>query len=594
MDGIVSELVILMKKSTDLLENMSLQKDPVSSLANKNISNAAQSSTFGKKESSDLTQNETKKVTKVASIFISKFFEEQDRRKKDTFEKTSLVENKPAARGGSSAEKIQKQITPEKAPSGLLDTLLGMLGLSGLFKKLKIGDILKSIKKVIGKITNVIKKVVSRVWGGLKKVISSIGNFFKNAFSKLKNSKIWTSFKDALNKGKDAIKKLLTSAKNMILKALKSVGKFFKNILSKIPGISKLFPSLVASPDAAKKTATSVAKKATTEVATKAIPKQGGFFNAVKSFGSKALSGAKAVGSAAVSGAKAVGSAAVSGVKTTGKALASGAKAVTSFAIEPAKKAISGAVSGAVKTAGGVGKFLKVLKGVPLLGGIIESVLSYNDIQNLKAEYDAGKISIDDLQQRAGKRGIEGVTALIGTTAGGALGAALGSVVPVAGNFIGGLIGAVGGDIAGRFLGGVIADNVLPEKYTKSIGAFFTNTTAPKDEMQDFIIRGKNVYPFSSKDDVMGMKSGGAIENFLGSSGKNDGLRNLTKMIQTSNNYLRAIERNTRNPNTTESKQSPNKNSVTMMSPPPQIQQETPIVQFGNNRGGYADSVYAL
>jgi hypothetical protein len=112
--------------------------------------------------------------------------------------------------------------------------------------------------------------------------------------------------------------------------------------------------------------------------------------------------------------------------------------------------------------------------------------------------------------------------------------------------------------------------------------------------MQDFIIRGKNVYPFSSKDDVMGMKSGGAIENFLGSSGKNDGLRNLTKMIQTSNNYLRAIERNTRNPNTTESKQSPNKNSVTMMSPPPQIQQETPIVQFGNNRGGYADSVYAL
>ena len=61
MDGIVAELVILMKKSTDLLENMSLQKDPTSSLANKNISNAGESSTFGKKESSDLNQNETKK-----------------------------------------------------------------------------------------------------------------------------------------------------------------------------------------------------------------------------------------------------------------------------------------------------------------------------------------------------------------------------------------------------------------------------------------------------------------------------------------------------------------------------------------------------
>jgi hypothetical protein len=581
MDGIVAELVILMKKSTDLLENMSLQKDPTSSLANKNISNAGESSTFGKKESSDLNQNETKKVNKVASIFISKFFEEQDRRKKDTFEKTTSLEKKPASEKGR-AEKIQAQITPEKAPSGLLDTLLGMLGLAGLFKKLKISDILKSIKKVIGKITTVIKNVVSKVWGGLKRVISSIGNFFKNAFSKLKNSKIWNSFKNALSKGKDIVKKLLTSAKNMILKALQSVGKFFKNILSKIPGISKLFPSLAAADDVAKKTATTVAKKTATDAATKAVPKQGGFWNTLKSVGSKAVSVAKTATTAVTSG-----------VKTAGRAVVSGAKAVASFAIEPAKKAISGAISGAVKTAGGAAKFLKVLKGVPILGGIIESVLSYNDIQNLKAEYDAGKLSIDELQQRAGKRGIQGVTALIGTTAGGALGAALGSVVPVAGNFIGGLIGAVGGDIAGRFLGGVIADNVLPEKYTKSVGAFFTNTTPPKEEMQDFIIRGKNVYPFSSKDDVIGMKSGGAIENFLGSSGKTDGLRNLTKMIQTSNKYLRAIEQNTRNSTSGESKQSSTKNSVNIMSS--QVpQQESPIVQFGNNRGGYADSVYTL
>ena len=581
MDGIVAELVILMKKSTDLLENMALQKDPASSLANKNISNAGESSTFGKKESGDLNQNETKKVNKVASIFISKFFEEQDRRKKDTFEKTTSLEKKPASEKGR-AEKIQGQITPEKAPSGLLDTLLGMLGLAGLFKKLKISDILKSIKKVIGKITTVIKNVVSKVWGGLKRVISSIGNFFKNAFSKLKNSKIWNSFKNALSKGKDIVKKLLTSAKNMILKALQSVGKFFKNILSKIPGISKLFPSLAAADDVAKKTATTVAKKTATDAATKAVPKQGGFWNTLKSVGSKAVSVAKTATTAVTSG-----------VKTAGRAVVSGAKAVASFAIEPAKKAISGAISGAVKTAGGAAKFLKVLKGVPILGGIIESVLSYNDIQNLKAEYDAGKLSIDELQQRAGKRGIQGVTALIGTTAGGALGAALGSVVPVAGNFIGGLIGAVGGDIAGRFLGGVIADNVLPEKYTKSVGAFFTNTTPPKEEMQDFIIRGKNVYPFSSKDDVIGMKSGGAIENFLGSSGKTDGLRNLTKMIQTSNKYLRAIEQNTRNSTSGESKQSSTKNSVNIMSS--QVpQQESPIVQFGNNRGGYADSVYTL
>jgi len=594
MDGIVAELVILMKKSTDLLENMSLQKDPTSSLANKNISNAGESSTFGKKESGDLSQNETKKVNKVASIFISKFFEEQDRRKKDTFEKTTSLEKKPASEKGR-AEKIQAQITPEKAPSGLLDTLLGMLGLSGLFKKLKLSDILKSIKKVIGKVTNVIKKVVSKVWGGLKKVISSIGNFFKNAFSKLKNSKIWTSFKNALSKGKDIVKKLLTSAKNMILKTLQSVGKFFKNILSKIPGISKLFPSLAAADDVAKKTATSAAKKTATAAATKAVPKQGGFWNAVKSVGSKAASVVKTATTAVASGAKAVGSAAVSGVKTAGRAVASGAKAAASFAIGPAKKAISGAVSGAVKSAGGVGKFLKVLKGVPLLGGIIESVLSYNDIQNLKADYDAGKISIDELQQRAGKRGIQGVTALIGTTAGGALGAALGSVVPVAGNFIGGLLGSVVGDKAGRILGEIIVDNVLPEKYTKSVGAFFTNTTPPKEEMQDFIIRGKNVYPFSSKDEVMGMKSGGAIAKFLGSSSKDNGMFKLGQIMKSSNKYLRQIERNTRNfsnPPSSPSQQVTS-NNISVTAPLPD-QDSPPPSAFGNNRMGYADSVYSF
>jgi hypothetical protein len=589
MDGIVAELVILMKKSTDLLENMALQKDPASSLANKNISNAGESSTFGKKESGDLNQNETKKVNKVASIFISKFFEEQERRKKDTFEKTTSLDKKSTSEKGR-AEKIQGQITPEKAPSGLLDTLLGMLGLAGLFKKLKIADILKSIKKVIGKITTVIKNVASRVWGGLKRVISSIGNFFKNAFSKLKNSKLWTSFKNALSKGKDIVKKLLTSAKNMILKALQSVGKFFKNILSKIPGISMLFPSL-ANPKTP--TTPKTPPKVTAPTAPNAAPKSGGLFNFIKSKASSAVSTVKSAAGVVATGVSNVGKAAASGVKTAGKAVASGAKAVASFAIGPAKKELSEALSGAVKKAGGAAKFLKVLKGVPVLGGIIESVLSYNDIQNLKAEYDAGKISIDELQQRAGKRGIQGVTALIGTTAGGALGPALGSVVPVVGNLIGGIAGSIGGEKVGKFLGGVIADNVLPEKYTKSIGAFFTKTTPPKEEMQDFIIRGKNVYPFSSKDDVMGMKSGGAIENFLGSSGKTNGLGNLTKMIQTSNKYLRAIEQNTRNSTNSESKQSSTKNSVNIMSSPVP-QQESPIVQFGNNRGGYADSVYTL
>jgi hypothetical protein len=587
MDDIVSDLIILMKKSTDLLEDMASKKDPANALANKNISNASQSATFGNKETGDLNQNETKKVNKIASIFITKFFEQQDLRKKDTFEKTTLAQKSSGSDKTGTAAKIQQQITPDKPSGGLLDTLLGMLGLSGLFKKLKIDTILKSIKKVIGKVTNAIKTVASKVWGALKKVVSSIGNFFKNAFSKLKNSKIWNSFKNALSKGKDIVKKLLTSAKNMILKTLESVGKFFKNILSKIPGISKLFPAL-ATPKTVPKVAAPTTPKS-------APPKSGGFFNFIKSTASKVASGVKSTANVVATGATKLGKATVSGLTSAGKAVASGAKAVASFAVGPAKKAISSAVSGAVKSAGGVAKFLKVLKGVPLLGGIIESVLSYNDIQNLKADYEAGKISIDDLQQKAGKRGIQGVTALIGTTAGGALGAALGSVVPVAGNLIGGLLGSVVGDKAGRILGEIIVDNVIPEKYTKSVGAFFTNTTPPKEEMQDFIIRGRNVYPFSSRDDVMGMKSDGAIAKFLGSSGSNKGTFMLAQIMKMSNRYLRAIEINTRNlsnPSSSPSQQVVSNNNVSVMSPVKDQGSQT--AAFGNNRMGYADSVYTF
>jgi hypothetical protein len=607
MDAIVSDLIILMKKSTDLLENMSPKDNGVNALANKNISNAAESPTFGAKETSDLSQNETKKVNKIASIFISKFFEQQDSRKKDTFEKTTLP--KPKSSSLSSVERIENQIAPDKSSGGLLDKILGMLGLKSLFKNFKIKDILNLIGKGIGKVKNIFKRV-----------LSSIGNFFKTSFEKLKNSKSWKLFKDLISEGADKIKRLATSAKDKIFNVLKSIGEFFKKTLSKIPGISKLIPGLSvdkaskeaaketakktskeAAKETAKKTSKEAAKKITTEAAKTTVPKQGGFLKSVggflKSAGTTVVSGAKAATGAVVSGAKVAGTAAVSGVKTAGRAVASGAKAAASFAIGPAKNAMSQAISGAVKTAGGVAKFLKVLKGVPLLGAIIESVSSYNDIKNLKEQYDAGKISIEELQQKAGKRGIQGVGGLIGTTAGGALGTALGSVVPIVGNLIGGLAGAIGGDKAGKFLGGVISDYVIPEKYTKSVGAFFTNTSPPVEEMQDFIIRGKNVYPFSSKDDVMGMKSGGAIENFLGASVNNNGVKDLAQIISNSNKYLQAIEYNTRLLNESNFKNKDNARSS--MSPvilPMPATQSGPAqkVNFSDNRSGYASSVYSL
>lgn len=362
-----------------------------------------------------------------------------------------------------------------------------------------------------------------------------------------------------------------------------------------LPGLSVKDAAKKTATDAAKKTATEAAKKTATEAAKQASPKQGGFFKSVGGF-------LKSAAGKATSAVKSTASAVASGAKSAANVVASGARAVKAFAVGPAKKAISSAVSSAVKSAGGVSSFLKVLKKVPVLGGIIESVLTYNDIKNLKEQYESGKIPLEELQQKAGKRGIQGVTGLIGTTAGGALGTALGSVVPVVGNFIGGLIGSIGGDMAGRFLGGVIADHVIPEKYTKSVGAFFTNTDPPKEEMQDFIIRGRNIYPFSSKDDIMGMKRGGAIENFLNSSKNaiknvfspsektNDTLV-LRRLVRQSNAYLQMIEYNTRNLSSERSTNPSNGNSINMIQIP---QKENSMESFQNNRGAFGDSVYAL
>ena len=114
--------------------------------------------------------------------------------------------------------------------------------------------------------------------------------------------------------------------------------------------------------------------------------------------------------------------------------------------------------------------------------------------------------------------------------------------------------------------------------------------------MQDFIIRGKNVYPFSSKDEVMGMKSGGAIAKFLGSSSKDNGMFKLGQIMKSSNKYLRQIERNTRNfsnPTPSSPSQQVTSNNISVTAPLPEQDSPTPSA-FGNNRMGYADSVYSF
>jgi hypothetical protein len=93
----------------------------------------------------------------------------------------------------------------------------------------------------------------------------------------------------------------------------------------------------------------------------------------------------------------------------------------------------------------------------------------------------------------------------------------------------------------------------------------------------------------------MGMKSGGAIAKFLGSSSKDNGMFKLGQILKSSNMYLKAIERNTRNLSNSSSSspsQQVTSNNISVMAPLPD--QDSPPSAFGNNRMGYADSVYSF
>jgi hypothetical protein len=314
--------------------------------------------------------------------------------------------------------------------------------------------------------------------------------------------------------------------------------------------------------------------------------KAGGLWNSIKSVGAKAVGAVK-------SGASAVGSAVVETGSKAGRVAIQGAKAVGNFALGPAKAVVTDASKGVIKGAGGMFKLMGKLAKLPIIGPIIEGAFTAHDIKGLKEKHARGEISLEELQAQSGRRVVQGVSALGGSALGTFLGAAAGSVIPVAGNVVGGILGAIGGDMLGRFVGGLLNDYILPPKYSKSIGAFVTGTTAPKEEMQDFIIRGNEVYPFSNKDEIMGMKRGGAIGDFLGSKQENGGLGILTKAAEMANVYLQGIERNTREMiKVLGGKQQP---SLTVVqSGGSGGSTERPNATVGNNRAGYASSPYAL
>jgi hypothetical protein len=253
-------------------------------------------------------------------------------------------------------------------------------------------------------------------------------------------------------------------------------------------------------------------------------------------------------------------------------------------------------------------KVMGKLAKVPVIAPIIEGIFTKKDIDGYKEQLQQGKITKNQLQEMAGRRTITGITGMIGGASGAALGGVLGSVIPVGGNIIGAITGGILGDMTGRLIGDVFSKYILPQKYTKTIGAFVTQTTPPQEEMQDFIIKGNRIYKFSNKDEILGIKQDGAINKFLENgrsfnppipnikvsiTNDNTHFNKLVEANNISNNLLRVIADNTALMIKAVGG-SGGRSSTVVVNNSNNVSEGRDNVKMGNNRSGYMASPYSL
>lgn len=375
---------------------------------------------------------------------------------------------------------IRDKVQPVKGgDGGLLSSLLGLLGLGSLrtlYETAKKFLIEKFTKFVITPIKNVIKFVGNKIWQGLKALGSRISKIVGGLVDRIKNSKF---YKGLMSK----VTAISASIKTLWDDALKGIKGFVDNL---VKGITSL-----------KEKALNLVKK---------IPGYNLIKKGIEKTAQVAVKGAKVVGGVAVKGAKALGGA-VKGVAddVLGSAVKLGKGQLTNF--------LSGFLGKGAKFIGGA------LKRMPVIGPLIESLFAKSDIKGYNAEYSRREITLDELQNKIGRRIITAITG----SGGAVIGAGLGSVIGPVGTILGG----IGGDILGRWLGGLFVDKIMSPDMVKKLGSFFQ---ADQGEMQDFLSRNGKVYKFNTRDDVLGMKSGGAIDNLM--SGITKGLAKDNSIIR--------------------------------------------------------------
>ena len=518
-------------------------------------------STFNRKNTPNprLTSGEKQRVVNETTIFWETYYKIRNKFEKD--KKGATKVSTPAQVAAGTVNKEAKEET-KKGKKGILGMLLALAGFLATFGKTIVKTLFKLLLKglkLLGKLLKpmfkgllkLAKKILKGAWKVLKKAakaifrfvkrlvtraIKGIGRLLKRAFTGLMKSKPIQAAKKLIQSGIDKVKNFFSKIKNFFINKLKSVGKFFKSIFSKLPGISRLFPALAKGATGGAAGAAAAAGAGGSGGRAPKPPKP-------QSLGSRLWGGIKSFGKAAAAPVKFVAEKTVDAGKYVIKKGKQGIKAVANVGKGMAKGAVGKAVKGLVGTGGkGLVKFLGgTARRIPIIGPLIEGLFAASDIKGMKKQYADGEIDEETLNYNVGKRSIEGITASIGAGAGAILAGLLTSFTGP-GAVVAAIVGGVLGDIAGRFLGGLFTDYILPEKYTKNIGKFFAGEKPPapaggmiNPEMQDFIMQGGNVMPFSSKDQVLGMKTGGAIDQLFSSvKGMGSGLMNTIGNIDTS------------------------------------------------------------
>jgi hypothetical protein len=445
---------------------------------------------------------EKQRLRNKMDIIVESWFRLKKKYVKDTKAKTVVAKTQ---KDGAKGSMLSKE-AGEKEGGGLLDWISGLMGILGLGKfgagglvRLLGRWLWKGIKFAGKAMWGALKGVGKAAWSAIKAGFRGVGSFFGGLWKGFTGSRFWKGFTSTIGKGISAAKGALGKAGSFLKNSLKSVADAAKGALGAVTGGGG---GAAAKPKAPKPP--------------KKVPWYKRAWSAVKS-------GAKKVGSVVKAGAGMV----VKGAKAVGGAVKKGAKAVggfvSKFAIKPAKAMVGAMLKKVVGGGKGIVKFLGgTARKLPIIGPVISALFTGAEILGVKKRFAAGELTRDEAEMEVGNVAIKGITQAVGS----GLGAFLGGLVSLGtGPFaplvawIPMILGSLVGGALGKFVGGLLTKYILPKSATKTIGRFFGGFGKKEGDkpMQDFIWRSgeKMPIPFTSKDDLLGMKKGGAISQLF-------------------------------------------------------------------------------